>query len=133
MPSADQGAFAIPDDVCDEGALFASDAATTGWTGAHQAEVRLGAVVAVWGAGGVGQMAARAATLMGAERVVGIDPVRQPARAGPHAHRGGHPRLREGRGPRRAARDDGWPGPNGYRMFKNKEDGCVRAVFRTGA
>jgi threonine dehydrogenase-like Zn-dependent dehydrogenase len=24
-------------------------------------------------------------------------------------------------------------GPQGYRMFKNKEDGCVRAVFRPGA
>jgi len=24
-------------------------------------------------------------------------------------------------------------GPKGYRMFKNKEDGCVRAVFRPGA
>jgi threonine dehydrogenase-like Zn-dependent dehydrogenase len=24
-------------------------------------------------------------------------------------------------------------GPTGYRMFKNKEDGCVRAVFRPGA
>ena len=23
-------------------------------------------------------------------------------------------------------------GPKGYRMFKNKEDGCVRAVFRPG-
>jgi len=23
-------------------------------------------------------------------------------------------------------------GPRGYEMFKNKEDGCVRAVFRPG-
>ena len=23
--------------------------------------------------------------------------------------------------------------PKGYRMFKEKEDGCVRAVFRPGA
>jgi threonine dehydrogenase-like Zn-dependent dehydrogenase len=35
--------------------------------------VRPGDIVAVWGAGGVGQMAARAAMLMGAERVVVID------------------------------------------------------------
>jgi threonine dehydrogenase-like Zn-dependent dehydrogenase len=73
VPYADQGAFRIPDDVSDERALFASDAAPTGWTGAHQAEVKAGDVVAVWGAGGVGQMAARAAMLMGAERVVVID------------------------------------------------------------
>jgi threonine dehydrogenase-like Zn-dependent dehydrogenase len=24
-------------------------------------------------------------------------------------------------------------GPKGYQMFKDKEDGCVRAVFRPGA
>ena len=73
VPYADQGAFAIPDGVSDERALFASDAAPTGWTGAHQAEVKAGDVVAVWGAGGVGQMAARKAMLMGAERVIVID------------------------------------------------------------
>lgn len=73
VPYADQGAFVIPDGVSDERALFASDAAPTGWTGAHQAGVSAGDTVAVWGAGGVGQMAARAAALMGAERVVVID------------------------------------------------------------
>ncbi|MCW2675177.1 MAG: fdh [Modestobacter sp.] len=73
VPHTDRGAFPIPDDVSDERALFASDAAPTGWTGAHQAEVRPEDVVAVWGAGGVGQMAARAAMIMGAERVVVID------------------------------------------------------------
>jgi len=25
-----------------------------------------------------------------------------------------------------------YDGPKGYQMFKNKEDGCVRAVFRPG-
>jgi threonine dehydrogenase-like Zn-dependent dehydrogenase len=73
VPYADVGAFPIPDGVPDERALFASDAAPTGWTGAHQAEVKAGDVVAVWGAGGVGQMAARAAMLMHAERVIVID------------------------------------------------------------
>jgi threonine dehydrogenase-like Zn-dependent dehydrogenase len=73
VPFADQGAFTIPDEVSDMRALFASDAAPTGWTGADQAEVRPGDVVAVWGAGGVGQMAARASMLLGAERVVVID------------------------------------------------------------
>jgi threonine dehydrogenase-like Zn-dependent dehydrogenase len=73
VPFADQGAFAIPDDVDDMTALFASDAAATGWTGADQIGVQPGDVVAVWGAGGVGQMAARAAILKGAERVIVID------------------------------------------------------------
>ena len=73
VPYADQGAFPIPDEVPDVRAVFASDAAPTGWTGAHQAGVQPGDVVAVWGAGGVGQMAARASMLLGAERVVVID------------------------------------------------------------
>ena len=33
VPHADQGVFAIPDDVSDERALFASAAAPIGWTG----------------------------------------------------------------------------------------------------
>jgi threonine dehydrogenase-like Zn-dependent dehydrogenase len=73
VPYADQGAFPVPDGVSNERALFASDAAPTGWTGADLGGVSPGDVVAVWGAGGVGQMAARAAMLLGAERVVVID------------------------------------------------------------
>jgi threonine dehydrogenase-like Zn-dependent dehydrogenase len=73
VPYADHGAFRVPDGVDDLTALFASDAAPTGWTGADQIGVQPGDVVAVWGAGGVGQMAARAAMLMGAERVMVID------------------------------------------------------------
>ena len=73
VPYADQGAFIIPDGVDDMDALFASDAAPTGWTGADQIGVQPGDTVAVWGAGGVGQMAARASMLKGAERVMVID------------------------------------------------------------
>jgi threonine dehydrogenase-like Zn-dependent dehydrogenase len=73
VPFADVGAFPVPDAVTDERALFASDAASTGWMGAELGGVKPGDVVAVWGAGGVGQMAARAAILLGADRVVVID------------------------------------------------------------
>lgn len=73
VPYADQGAFSVPDGVSDTAALFASDAAPTGWTGADLAGITPGDTVAVWGAGGVGQMAARAAMLLGAEQVVVID------------------------------------------------------------
>ena len=62
VPFADVGAFTVPDEVSDERALFASDSASTGWTGADMGGVQPGDVVAVWGAGAVGQMAARAAT-----------------------------------------------------------------------
>ena len=73
VPYADVGAFAVPAEVSDERALFASDAAPTGWMGADLGGVQPGQVVAVWGAGGVGQVAAWAALLLGAERVVVVD------------------------------------------------------------
>ncbi len=73
VPFADVGAFAVPDGVSDERALFASDSASTGWMGADLGGVQPGDVVAVWGAGAVGQMAARAAVLLGADRVIVID------------------------------------------------------------
>ncbi len=73
VPFADYGTFAIPDGVSDLDALYASDAAPTGWMGAHLGGVKPGDTVAVWGAGGVGQMAARAAQILGAERVIVMD------------------------------------------------------------
>ncbi|MFG3436477.1 zinc-dependent alcohol dehydrogenase [Nonomuraea sp. NPDC047897] len=73
VPYADVNAFPVPEGVPDSSAVFASDAVPTGWMGADLAEVRPGDVVAVWGCGGVGQMAALAARTMGAERVIAID------------------------------------------------------------
>jgi threonine dehydrogenase-like Zn-dependent dehydrogenase len=73
VPHVDTGAFLIPEGVTDEQAVFASDAVPTGWMGADLGGVQPGDVVAVWGAGGVGQMAARAAILLGAEKVIVID------------------------------------------------------------
>jgi threonine dehydrogenase-like Zn-dependent dehydrogenase len=73
VPFADVGAFTVPDGVPDERAVFASDAGPTGWMGADLGGVRPGDVVAVWGAGAVGQVAARAAVLLGADRVIVID------------------------------------------------------------
>ena len=73
VPYADVGAFPVPEGVSNERAVFASDAAPTGWMGADLAGTKPGDVVAVWGAGAVGQMAARAAILLGAERVIVID------------------------------------------------------------
>lgn len=78
VPYADHGAFTVPGELSDEQALFLSDAVPTGWMAAEQADAGPGRTVAVWGAGGVGQMAARAAQLLHAEEVVIID--RVPAR-----------------------------------------------------
>jgi threonine dehydrogenase-like Zn-dependent dehydrogenase len=73
VPYADQIAFQIPDGVDDHAALFASDSAPTGWMAADLGGVQPGDVVAVWGCGAVGQMAARSAMILGAERVIAID------------------------------------------------------------
>jgi len=73
VPFADYTAFKVPDGVDDRTALFASDSAPTGWMGADLGGVKPGDVVAVWGAGAVGQMAARAAMLLGADSVIVID------------------------------------------------------------
>ncbi|MGJ6968345.1 zinc-dependent alcohol dehydrogenase [Streptosporangium sp. G11] len=73
VPIADRNAFAVPEGVNDLSALFASDSAPTGWMGADLGGVKPGDVVAVWGCGAVGQMAARAAMLLGAEQVISID------------------------------------------------------------
>nr|WP_196791985.1 zinc-dependent alcohol dehydrogenase [Motilibacter deserti] len=73
VPYADVGAFAVPEGVSDEAAVFASDAGPTGWMGADLGGVQPGDVVAVWGAGAVGQVSAQAAALLGASRVVVID------------------------------------------------------------
>jgi threonine dehydrogenase-like Zn-dependent dehydrogenase len=73
VPYADVGAFTVPDGVSDRRALFASDSAPTGWMGADLVDVGPGDCVAVWGSGAVGQMAARASIVRGADQVVVID------------------------------------------------------------
>jgi threonine dehydrogenase-like Zn-dependent dehydrogenase len=53
--------------------LFLSDVFPTGYMGADVCDIEPGDVVAVWGAGPVGQFAAASAFLLGAERVIVID------------------------------------------------------------
>src|SRR5690606_37345372 len=72
VPYADMGCFKIPDSLTFEQSLFASDALSTGYMAADIA-VKPGDIVAVWGAGAVGQMAAASAWLKGASRVIIID------------------------------------------------------------
>ena len=72
VPYADHGCFKIPDSLSYEQGLFSSDALSTGYMAADIA-VKSGDIVAVWGAGAVGQMAALSAWLKGASRVLIID------------------------------------------------------------
>jgi threonine dehydrogenase-like Zn-dependent dehydrogenase len=73
VPFADNDCFKVPEGLSDEQALFASDAAPTGYMGADFCNIQPGDIVAVWGCGGVGLMAQQSAYLLGAERVIGID------------------------------------------------------------
>ncbi|CAN5780588.1 zinc-dependent alcohol dehydrogenase [soil metagenome] len=73
VPFGDANCFAVPDYVSDEQALFMSDAVPTGYMGADFCDIGAGDTVAVWGAGGVGLMAARSALLRGAGKVISID------------------------------------------------------------
>lgn len=72
VPYGDKGCFKIPEDLSFEQALFASDALPTGYMAADMA-VKPGDIVAIWGAGAVGQMAISSAWLKGASRVIVID------------------------------------------------------------
>jgi threonine dehydrogenase-like Zn-dependent dehydrogenase len=73
VPYADVGPFKIQDDLTDEQVLFLSDILPTGYMGAEFCEIQGGEVIAVFGAGPVGQFAIASAVMLGAERVIAID------------------------------------------------------------
>jgi len=73
VPFADIGPLRLPAHITDEQGLFLSDILPTGYMAAENCELRAGDVVAVWGAGPVGQFAIRSAFLLGASRVIAID------------------------------------------------------------
>jgi threonine dehydrogenase-like Zn-dependent dehydrogenase len=73
VPFADVGPIKIENGIPDESVLFLSDILPTGYMGAEFCEITGGEVIAIWGAGPVGQFAAASAKLLGAERVILID------------------------------------------------------------
>ncbi|HEX5827908.1 MAG TPA: zinc-dependent alcohol dehydrogenase [Candidatus Limnocylindrales bacterium] len=73
VPYADVGPLKVPHGIPDERVLFLSDIFPTGYMGAEMCDITPGQVVAVWGAGPVGQMAIASARMLGAERIVAID------------------------------------------------------------
>jgi threonine dehydrogenase-like Zn-dependent dehydrogenase len=73
VPFADVGPFKLEDDIPDEQVLFLSDILPTGFMGAEFCEIKGGEVIAVFGAGPVGQFAIASAVMLGAERVIAID------------------------------------------------------------
>jgi len=73
VPYGSVNLLAIPDDVPDEKALYLSDVVATSWNCVVDTGVNKGDVVAIWGAGPIGQMAADFAFINGASRVILID------------------------------------------------------------
>jgi threonine dehydrogenase-like Zn-dependent dehydrogenase len=73
VPYADVGPIKIEDDLPDDQVLFLSDIFPTGYFGADLCDIKGGEVIAVFGAGPVGQFAIASSILLGAERVIAID------------------------------------------------------------
>ncbi|KAJ5191508.1 Alcohol dehydrogenase superfamily zinc-type [Penicillium cinerascens] len=73
VPYGNVNLLSIPDDVPDEKALFLSDVLATSWHCVVDTGVKSGDVVAIWGAGPIGQMCAQFSFFHGADRVILID------------------------------------------------------------
>lgn len=76
VPFADIGPLKIPEGLEDEKVLFLSDILPTAYMAAENCNIQQGDIVAVWGCGPVGLLATRCALLLGAERVIAIDRVK---------------------------------------------------------
>ncbi|KAK3708784.1 hypothetical protein LTR37_011305 [Vermiconidia calcicola] len=73
VPLGDVNLLKLPDDVSDEKGLFLSDVVPTSWNCVVDTGVKEGDVVAIWGAGPIGQMCADFSFMNGAKRVIMID------------------------------------------------------------
>lgn len=65
VPFGDVNLLKIPDQVPDEKALYLSDVLSTSWNCVVDTGVKEGDVVAIWGAGPIGQMCAEYAFMEG--------------------------------------------------------------------
>jgi threonine dehydrogenase-like Zn-dependent dehydrogenase len=75
VPFADVGPLVVPSTLSDEQVLFLSDILPTGYMGAEFCEINPRKVIAVWGAGPVGQLAIACARMLGAQKIIAIDRV----------------------------------------------------------
>jgi threonine dehydrogenase-like Zn-dependent dehydrogenase len=75
VPQAHFGPIPVPDGHPDERYLFLSDVLTTSWQAAKYADIQAGDTVLVTGLGPIGQMCARIARHLGADRVIAVDDV----------------------------------------------------------
>jgi threonine dehydrogenase-like Zn-dependent dehydrogenase len=78
VPNAPANLAKIPDELSDEQVVLLADIASTGFSGAESANIRIGDTVVVFAQGPIGLCATAGAKLMGASFIIGVesDPVR---------------------------------------------------------
>ena len=78
VPNAQANLAKIPDELSDEQVVLLADIASTGFSGAESANIRIGDTVVVFAQGPIGLCATAGAKLMGASLIIGVesDPVR---------------------------------------------------------
>jgi alcohol dehydrogenase len=78
VPDAQANLAKIPDQLSDEQVVLLADIASTGFSGAESANIRIGDTVAIFAQGPIGLCATAGAKLMGASFIIGVDsdPVR---------------------------------------------------------
>src|SRR5690348_11711660 len=78
VPNAQANLAKIPDDLTDEQVVLLADIASTGFSGAESANIRIGDTVVIFAQGPIGLCSTAGAKLMGASFIIGIDsdPVR---------------------------------------------------------
>ena len=78
VPNAQANLAKIPDELTDEQVVLLADIASTGFSGAESANIRIGDTVVIFAQGPIGLCATAGAKLMGAAFIIGVenDPVR---------------------------------------------------------
>src|ERR1700752_2534947 len=78
VPNAQANLAKIPDELSDEQVVLLADIASTGFSGAESANIKVGDTVVIFAQGPIGLCATAGAKLMGASFIIGVesDPVR---------------------------------------------------------
>jgi threonine dehydrogenase-like Zn-dependent dehydrogenase len=73
VPHAQANLAKIPDELTDEQVVLLADIASTGFSGAESAQIKIGDAVVVFAQGPIGLCATAGAKLMGAALIIGVD------------------------------------------------------------
>src|SRR5437773_12266870 len=73
VPNAQANLARIPNELSDEQVVLLADIASTGFSGAESANIRIGDTVAVFAQGPIGLCATAGAKLMGASFIIGVE------------------------------------------------------------